>query len=175
MTYALPLLDEAKIVLTHMAPGMPPDFWWVTACILLILALTATVDAFTATIPEALIFIGIFAVVGLQGAYTTWDVAAQHLRLAIGAGALIWVINFAWYRKFGYDALGMGDAKWTMLAVACFGVMPVIFAWGLGAILASAFIGIMRLARYRVTKVTFAPFLFIGLCLGLFGARIGSF
>ncbi len=171
MIFAFPFLDKAQSVLVHMAPGMPPGYWWVTACVLLILALTATIDAFTAIIPDILIFLGLLAVTGTQGLYVSWDVAAHHLRQAIMAGGLIWIINLAWYRKFCYDALGMGDAKWTMLAVACFGVMPIVYAWGTGAILATIFIGAAWLARCPMTKVTFAPFLFVGLGVGLYAVR----
>jgi prepilin signal peptidase PulO-like enzyme (type II secretory pathway) len=174
MVWAFPLLDATKEVLIHAAPGMPPDFWWMTASVLGILALTATIDAFTETVPDGLIFLGLLAVTGTQGMAASWSVAALHLRQAIEAGLLIWVLNFLWYHKFHYDALGMGDAKWTMLAVACFGVMPVVIAWGLGAILAVIYIGGARLARYQVTQVTFAPFLFLGLAAGLYVVRFAS-
>jgi prepilin signal peptidase PulO-like enzyme (type II secretory pathway) len=171
MTFFPPFLNEAKVVLVHVAPGMPPETWWMTACVIFILALAATIDAFTALIPEALIFSGLLAVASVQGMYASWEIAALHLREAIIAGVLIWGINFAWFRKFRYDALGMGDAKWTMLAVACFGAEPVLVAWGIGSVLATILIGIFRLFRYRVTEVTFSPFLFIGLSVALFGLR----
>ncbi|MDR3425649.1 MAG: prepilin peptidase [Alphaproteobacteria bacterium] len=154
-----------------MAPNMPPDYWWVTGVVVFILALTATVDAFTATIPELLIFLGLLAVVGTQGRCASWEIAAQHLQQAVIAGLLIWAINFAWYCKFDYDALGMGDAKWTMLAVACFGVTPVLFAWGFGAVLAVIFMEAVRLVGYRISRVTFSPFLFISLGVGLYWVR----
>ena len=171
MISAFPLLDEARIVLEPMAPDMPPDFWWVTAGVLFVLALTAAIDAFTAIVPDVLIFLGLLALVGAQGVYASWEIAAHHLWLAIMAGGLIWIINLAWYRKFCYDALGMGDAKWTVLAVACFGVMPIVFAWGAGAVLATIFIGGAWLVRRPIARVAFAPFLLMGLGVGLFCLR----
>jgi len=171
MLFDFPFIDAAHTISAHAAPGMPPDFWAVTACVLAILALSATIDAFTSSVPDWLIFLGLFAVTATQGFFVSWEVAGVHLRTAVGAGLLIWTINFIWFKKFNYDALGMGDAKWTMLAVACFGLWPAIYAWGIGAILATIFIGAARLARYQVTQVTFAPFLFIGLCAGLYWIR----
>ena len=171
MSFFLPFLNEAKIVLIHVAPGMPPETWWMTACVLFILALAATIDAFTAIIPEALIFLGLFAITVVQGIFASWEIAGQHLREAVAAGFLIWGINHAWYYKFRYDALGMGDAKWTMLAVACFGAEAALVAWGIGSVLATIFIGVFRLFNYRITQVTFSPFLFIGLSVALYGLR----
>ena len=171
MTFACPLLDQAQVVLTHMAPGMPPAYMWVTALVLFLLALTATIDAFTSIVPDVFIFIGLVGVVATQGLVSSWEIALWNLGNALVFGAAIWAINFAWYRKFGYDALGMGDAKWSMLAVACFGNEPVLFSWGAGAVFATAFIGAARLFRYQVTKVTFAPFLLMGLGLGLYWIR----
>ena len=150
---------------------MPADYWWVTGGVLFILALAATVDAFTSLVPDGLILLGVIAVVGTQGRFDAWPLAAHHFAEALAAGFLIWGVNFAWYTKTHSDALGMGDAKWTVLAVACFGPEPALFAWGLGAILASCYIGIARLFRYQVSRVTFAPFLFLGLCCGLYWVR----
>ena len=171
MIFAIPYMNETKAVLIQVAPGMPPDFWWVTAGVLVILALTATVDAYRAIIPEVIIFSGLLAVTATQGLYASWDIAGHHLRQAVAAGLLFWAINFAWACKFRYDALGMGDAKWTMLAIACFGITPVVLAWGLGALLATALVGIMRLVNYRMTEITFSPFLLIGLGVGLYLVR----
>jgi prepilin signal peptidase PulO-like enzyme (type II secretory pathway) len=164
-------LGAVKNVVTAMAPAMPLDFWWVTALVLVLLALTATVDAFTSIVPDIFIFIGLVAVTSAQGLGASWSDAAQHLEQAIAAGVLIWAINALWHKKFKHDALGMGDAKWTMLAVACFGIMPAVFAWGVGSLLAVSFIGAAKLGNYTIRRVTFAPFLFVGLIAGLFWLR----
>jgi len=176
MIIRIPFFEEIQTVLLHMAPGMPPDLWWVTALVIFILALAATIDAYQAVIPDFLIFLGLLAVTATLGISSSWETAAAHLRQAIAAGALIWFINFLWESRFGYDALGMGDAKWTMLAVVCFGITPAIYAWCIGAILAVVFILLCRAIGYAVTAVTFSPFLFTGLILGLYRLRfIGGF
>ena len=54
----------------------------------------------------------------------------------------------------------MGDAKWTMLAVACFGIGLGLYSWAIGSVLATIYIGSFRLFKVQVTKVTFSPFLF---------------
>jgi len=169
--FVLPALDQAKTLFVQMAPGMPPHTWWVTASVALILALAATIDAFTEEIPQVMIFLGLFAITTVQGMAVSWTIAAQRLGGAVASGLLIWAINFAWFRKYRYDALGMGDAKWTMLAVACFGIDLGIYAWGLGSVLATFYIGLFRLFKYRVTKVTFSPFLFVALSVALYRVR----
>ena len=158
----------------QIAPLMPPDFWWVTAAVIVILAATAIIDAFTALVPDALILSGLIAVTAAQGFGLSWDIAALHLRHAIAAGIVIWAVNWLWFRFFGRDALGMGDAKWTMLAVACFGSAAALFAWGCGAVVAVIFIALMRVIRHRILHVTFAPFLLIGLCVGVYWLRFAE-
>jgi prepilin signal peptidase PulO-like enzyme (type II secretory pathway) len=168
MTFILPYIAMIKTVLVSIAPTIPPDAWWLTAFVLCILLLTATVDAFTSVVPDVLIFLGLVTLTATLGLNVSWDNAAQHLRQGLGSCLLIWIINLLWYKKFHHDALGMGDAKWTMLAVACFGFLPALFAWGMGAIIAVCYMLILRIAQYKLTRVTFAPFLFIGLLVGLY-------
>jgi prepilin signal peptidase PulO-like enzyme (type II secretory pathway) len=176
MAFAIPPFDAAPEIFVRMAPGMPPECWGVTACVLAILAFAAIFDSLTALIPEALIFFGLLAVTAAQGVFASWEIAAHHLQQAVAAGILIWLINYAWFKKFHADALGMGDAKWTMLAVACFGIEPAIMAWGVGSVLATIFIGLFRLFKHSVSAVTFSPFLFIGLGVALYrGSVLSSF
>ena len=172
MVFSFPLFDEAKLALVYAAPDMPPEYWWMVACIFFILAATAAVDAFTGIVPEALIFLGLLAITAVQGTVVSWDVAAHHLRMAVASGLFIWGVNFAWYKKFDQDAIGMGDAKWTMLAVACFGLDSALIAWGVGSVLATIFLGLFRLYKHRISRVTFSPFLFIGLSVALFGGSL---
>lgn len=166
------ILGSAKLIGLKATMDLPPEAWWVPALVLFILAAAAAVDAIRATIPDPLIFLGLVAITGLQGLYVSWPFAAQHLQLALIAGIGLWAINQLWYLTFKRDALGMGDAKWTMLAVACFGFMPVVFAWGFGACLAVLWMGFMRISGYRITRVYFAPFLFIGLLAGIYWLRL---
>ena len=165
------LLDRLKEILIHMAPGMPTGGWVITACILGALGLAALIDIFTGRIPDILIFFALAIVVGTQGMFGTWNLAAFHLAEALIAGFIIWIANEIWYRILRQDALGMGDAKWTILAVACFGLLPALFAWGLGAVLAVIFILAADIAQRKIARVTFAPFLFTGLCVGIYIVR----
>jgi prepilin signal peptidase PulO-like enzyme (type II secretory pathway) len=165
------VIEVTRTVMTVAAPGMPPGYWWVTASVVAILAMAATIDAFTTVVPDLLIFLGMVAVAGTQIMFGPLHDALRHLLLGAEAAVLIWAINFVWGLIYGYDALGMGDAKWTALAVTCFGVIAGCFAWGVGAVLAVIWIGFARLFRYKITRVTFAPFLFIGLSIGLWCIR----
>lgn len=153
---------------------MPPKAWWVPGLVLLILIAAAAIDAIKAYIPDALIFFGLLALTALQGMYVSWPFAAQHLTTAIIAGFGLWAINQGWYIAFKQDAIGMGDAKWTMLAVASFGLQPAIFAWGFGACLALVWMGCLRFVRYKITRVYFAPFLMLGLLAGIYVLRLRS-
>jgi prepilin signal peptidase PulO-like enzyme (type II secretory pathway) len=153
------------------APDFPPEAWWVPMIVIGILAAAAFVDAFTSSVPDPLIFVGLLAVTACQGMYISWPFAATQLSLAIAAGVIIWGVNQVWLWSFKQDAIGMGDAKWSMLAVSCFGVQPVLIAWGFGACLAILWIAGARLARYQINRVYFAPFLFLGLLAGMLWVR----
>lgn len=165
-------MSHIPILLLHMTPGLPSDLWWLPALVLFILGAAALIDTVSSTIPDPLIFAGLFAVTALQGFYISWPEAGTHLTYALGSALFVWAINQIWYRVTKGDAIGMGDAKWTMLAVSCFDFVPAVFAWGIGACLAVIWIGVTRLARYQVTRVYFAPFLFMGLCAGLWWLRL---
>lgn len=166
------LATTAQHMLQLVMPNMPPEAWWVGALILFTLGLAATIDAYTSTVPDPLIFTGLLALTGLQGYYVSWPFAAAHLTAALAAMFIIWTVNELWFRFFKQDALGMGDAKWTMLAVAGFGTMPALVAWGAGACLGVFWMGVMALLGYRTTRLYFAPFLFIGLLAGLYVLRL---
>ncbi|MDD3029949.1 MAG: prepilin peptidase [Alphaproteobacteria bacterium] len=167
MDTTVSFFESLKAVFIQAAPETPQECWPVTFFVIFILAVSAVRDALTKTIPEPLIFFGLFVSVAVLGFSDSWENAAHHLLLGIVACVIIWAINFAWYWKFGYDALGMGDAKWTMLAVTWFGVLPVAVAWGVGSVLATILIGTMRLFRRKIVRVAFSPFLFAGLGVGL--------
>lgn len=159
------------------APDLPPDAWWMPLLVLFVLGLSATIDALTGTIPDWIIFFGLAAVLVTQGLLMDWPFAAEHLRLAILVGFGLWLLNALWRRAVRGDAFGMGDAKWTMLAVACFGFAPALFAWGTAACLAVSWMGLTHVLQ-RKTKssqtqtVYFGPFLFIGLLIGLYWLRL---
>lgn len=163
---------STKALAIAAAPDVPPEAWWLPALVLAILGVGATVDAMTARIPDALIFLGLLAVTLTLGITVDWPFAAAHLRLAIVAGVGLWVLNELWRKQFEEDAYGMGDAKWTMLVVACFGFAPALFAWGAGACLSTVWIGGMTVAKRKIAHVYFGPFLFIGLLIGLYWLRL---
>ena len=156
--YILHILQAAAL---DSAPDLPPEAWWLPGLVLLILAAGATIDALTATIPDPIIFLGLLAVLLTQGIYMDWPFAAAHLRLAIVAGVGLWILNELWRKQFKEDAYGMGDAKWTMLVVACFGFPPALFAWGAGACLSVVWMGGMTLAKRPIVQIYFGPFLFM--------------
>jgi prepilin signal peptidase PulO-like enzyme (type II secretory pathway) len=166
--YASQFID----LIVRVNPVLPPEQWWMTATVFGILAAAALIDSFTATVPDLLLLGGLLAIAGMQGMYVSWSFAGHQLLLALESGALIFIINFLWFHFFHHDALGMGDAKWTMLAVSCFGIMPALYAWGIGACLAVVWMLGLKIVRYQVTRVYFVPFLFIGLLGGLWWVRL---
>jgi prepilin signal peptidase PulO-like enzyme (type II secretory pathway) len=151
---------------------MPPEIWWLSAVTLLILGAAALVDTVTSRVPDPLIFLGLLIVTATQGFYISWNFAAMHLALALASALVVWIINQLWYRVKKADAIGMGDAKWTMLAIACFDITPALFAWGFGACLATLGMGFMRATHKKIAHVYFAPFLFLGLLAGLYWLRL---
>ena len=167
--YVYGTLKEAVLAATN---GLPPEAAWLPLLVMFILAAAAAVDALTSSVPDPLVFLGLLAVTAAQGMYVSWPFAAWHLTVALFSAILIWGINQVWYQITKRDALGMGDAKWTMLAVACFDVTPVLIAWGFGACLALIWMGFVRIARFQITRVYFAPFLFFGLMAGIYWVRI---
>jgi prepilin signal peptidase PulO-like enzyme (type II secretory pathway) len=159
-------------LLAQTMPGMPVEIWWLAPAVLVLLGVAAGIDAFTARVPDPVIFLGLFVTTAAQGFATDWPIAARHLTIGFGAGFSIYALNQLWYRLKKSDALGMGDAKWTMLAVTCFGIAPAAIAWGLGAWLALSWMGLRRLAKKPMARVHFAPFLFAGLLAGIWWLRL---
>src|SRR6185312_381625 len=94
------------------------------------------------------------------------------LIIAFLSGITLYFINEIWFRAAKADALGMGDAKWTVLAVACFGGPPAVAAWIVGAWLGIGWLGLAKLAHHPIKRVHFTPFLFIGLVIGIYLLRI---
>jgi hypothetical protein len=169
------IIGFAYDFLSHSMLGISPEYWWLPALVLLVLGAAATVDAFTSNVPDPLVFIGLIAVIGMQGMLQSWPEASTHLMWAMGAAFALWALNHLWYMVKKQDAIGMGDAKWTMLAMAAFDVEPVLIAWGLGACLAVVWIGGMKILQRPIRHVYFAPFLFIGLIFGIYWARMRGF
>jgi prepilin signal peptidase PulO-like enzyme (type II secretory pathway) len=164
----IPIIRDIPSYALAAMPDIPLTLWWLPVVVIVILGLSACVDAMTARIPDSLIFLGLLAVTALLGIYVDWPTAAVHLRIAIAAGVGLWFLNILWVKSFGNDAFGMGDAKWTMLAVDCFGLLPALFAWGIGACLGVLWLGVLSLFGRKTKRVYFGPFLFIGLIVGVY-------
>lgn len=144
---------------------------WGPLFVLLILAGTAAWDARTGIIPNIPILIGAIAITAARFLENGWQDAALFFGLGFGTWVLIFLINEGWYRLFKKDAIGMGDAKWTALAVATFGPIASMFAWFAGSWLSLLWIGGSYLIGKRIKKVYFGPFLFFGLIIGLLVVR----
>ncbi len=143
--------------------------WVLPVVTLAILAVTALVDARTGRVPDAPILGGLVFVTALYGFTTDWPTAARHLEVGLGAMLGLYLLNQLYYRCRQRDALGMGDAKWTALAAATFGLPPVLYGWVFGAWLALLWMGLRHLLRRKkgAAALHFAPFLFLGLLGGL--------
>ncbi|MGB4102200.1 MAG: hypothetical protein WBK91_09895 [Alphaproteobacteria bacterium] len=130
-----------------------------------VLAGTAYVDARRGRVPDLPLLGGALAV----SVAMLWVQPPQMLlergALALAVGGAIWGGNELWYRWRGQDALGMGDAKWSMLAVLAFGMMPVLWAWAIGAWLALGWMAALRLMKRKIRRVYFAPFLCVALAV----------
>ncbi len=153
---------------------LPAEAWWLPGILLLILGSGAAYDAVRGRVPDGIILAGSVVALGTLGLYADWPEASHHLLWGLGASLLIWGVNQLYYRFLKHDAIGMGDAKWTLLAVIGFGWMPAAFAWIVGAWLGALWLtGAWLFAKARGRKnfrarVHFTPFLFLGLLAGLY-------
>ena len=166
------MFETIQTMCTASMPDMPPEAWWVAVLAILALSSSAVVDLVKGIVPDPIIFFGMIGIVAARGIFTTWPDAAHQMTWGLLAAAIVWGVNEFWNRSFKHDALGLGDAKWTMLAVTCFGALPVLFAWGLGAFMGSVWILSQKIARRKSIYVHFAPFLFAGLLVGIWAVRL---
>lgn len=144
---------------------------WLPLVVYLVLLGTAAWDARTGIVPN--IPLAVAALVFLMGSFIAdgWQETAIRGAWGVGAAVAIWAINEIWFRLFGRDAIGMGDAKWTALAIMPFGWFPALAAWFVGSWISVLWIGACYALRIKIRKVYFAPFLFCGLTVGLLIAR----
>lgn len=154
--------------------GYPPPLVFVPFLVLLFLAAAAFVDARTGKVPDALIGSGLLLSVASLAWGSGWFIGGERLLYVVASIYALKLINNLYYRLFNHDAFGFGDAKWTGLAVAGFGLAPVCWAWIVGAWLALFWMGLRSLwLKVHQTYgghsyVHFVPFLFSGLCLALY-------
>ncbi len=166
----LPTLHQIQNILVQMAPGMPHQFWWLTASVIIILVLTS-IAVFATRFPDFLLLSGLLAVIAVEGVFSSWKSSGEHLLQACAAGVFVVAIRFAWKAKIRYDTLAFRSAEWTALAVACFGILPLVYAWGVGVVLSCVLMLMLGLVNVRKGDVTFLPFLLIGLGVGLYSVR----
>ncbi len=179
-----PLIDalasRSPAVFARLTEGLPQQAWWIPFLALLVLGGTSLYDARKGRVPDLPVFLGLLATIGALGFFTSWSFAGGRLALGFGAAIVLWGVNQLYYNWQKQDAIGMGDAKWTALAVAAFGIKPAVFAWVIGAWLGLLWLALDGLARLvfglfrsskkreRPLRVHFAPFLFLGLLAGFY-------
>ncbi len=161
------MLEHLTDALTKAALFAAPEAWWVGAIALILLSAAAAIDARSGRIPDILVLPGVAIVTFGRGIYNGMPEADDRLLQGFIAAALVWVINQIWRRLTGNHALGMGDGKWSWLAVTTFGPLSVAVAWGIGACLASMRIIVGHIRGEPTVYVHFAPYLMIGLALAL--------
>lgn len=168
-------LHAVHHTLEKIAFGLPAEAFFVPLVILYILSAAALVDARTGRIPDPFILGGLLFLVTMDGLFVNWPFAASRLALGLGAAFALWAVNQLWFKAFGHDSIGMGDAKWTALAVAAFHIKPVLMAWFIGALLGIVWLALLWFwalltGREKPSHIHFAPFLLIGLTVGLMRA-----
>lgn len=147
--------------------------WWLSVPLWLCLGYSAWIDGRTGRVPNKILFPGaIYCLVVLGflafqklSILASLDFIGFRFLSALAVGAVFWLFNEVWWRWKRQDAIGMGDAKWSALAVLGFGVLPVLWAWSIAAWLGLGWIGLKKLKRRKTEVIYFAPFLFIGLVL----------
>ena len=154
--------------LFFLSPFAP---WPAGLIALLALIYTAWADARTGTVPSkpllaaaAILLAGICWQKAWEAEWQgmSWQVG-RLLLPALAFYAAIWSLNMMWKGLYKHDALGMGDASWSMLACLAYGWRAVAFAWGAGAVIAILFLGTRKLLGKTHGHVYFVPFLLIGL------------
>ena len=93
----------------------------------------------------------------------------QRALPAIFALFVLWAFNEIYFKICQQDAFGMGDAKWSGVAVFAFGLKTVFWTWCVGAWLGLAWMGARKLLGFvwpplkPEERLHFTPFLFLGL------------
>jgi prepilin signal peptidase PulO-like enzyme (type II secretory pathway) len=173
-------MDIAEVV-KILTAGYPPQVWYVPSILLFILAVTSLVDARTGRVPDLPIIVGVMGGIGCLAWFFGWLPAGERLLYAIAAVLGLKFVNNFYYKLFKQDAFGFGDAKWTGLAVVAFGIVPVLWAWAVGAWLGLMWMALrwgcrwIARAQGQAGYVHFAPFLLLGLLATLFKAWLLPF
>ena len=166
------VIEYFSTCLQRSAPVLPAQLWWLSGLCLLVLLALAIIDARSHRVPDAIVLAGLAGVRSVLAIFGSIPFAAAHLFKAVVAAFVIFAVNQLWFTVFKHDALGMGDAKWTGLAVSVFGFLPLIYAWGIGAVTASLSIGLHSIMRRPIRRLAFVPYLFIGLVGAILWLRL---
>lgn len=144
---------------------LPADLpLWAGAFAMLALLYTAVVDARTGLVPPLpLALSAMVLMIGLIDSHSSRAVSAPLYALLFYIG--IFLVNELHYRITQRDALGMGDAHWSLVCVLAFGVPITLMAWGVGAWLGLAWLGMRRILKKPAQQVYFVPFMTAALLL----------
>ncbi|MEJ0061921.1 MAG: prepilin peptidase [Alphaproteobacteria bacterium] len=153
------IIPSPAHLLTHAASPWLAVFLWA------MLGWTAFIDARSGRVPDRLLIAGAAGAALAMAILMPPSFLLARLVAAVICGGIIWALNELWYYFRKRDALGMGDAKWSMLAAFGFGAAPVLWAWVAAAWLGLGLIGVMRLIGRPLKRVHFAPFLLVGLAI----------
>lgn len=168
-------MEQVRAFFVQIAATLPEHSMWVSVLILAILGGTAAYDAWTGRIPDQAIFGGIIVSLLWNGFERGWEHAAHMLAVGLVFGFAIYALNQLYFLISRRDAIGMGDAKWSALAAMNFGWKIVAMAWVVGAWLGLAYLAMvtlflkMRKKGQKLSYIHFAPFLFTGLLVVLWG------
>lgn len=144
-----------------LSPHVP---LWAGTVALLALTITAVVDARTGLVPPLpLAFASLALIAGLILQDSPRALSAPLYALLFYAA--IFLINEVHFKLTGRDALGLGDAHWSLVAVLAYGVPLTLMAWGVGAWLALLWLGARRVLGKPAGHVYFVPFLLVALLL----------
>lgn len=142
------------------------------ACVWLVLVSTAWIDGRTGRVPDKYLLVGFVAALAAcilaslhNPSGTPLTFILTPLAAALAFGAFIWGVNELWFRWRKQDALGMGDAKWSVVAALACGIVPVLWAWALAAWLGLAWLGLSRWRGAARPHLHFTPFLCAALLL----------
>lgn len=147
------------MLVTYFAALVPTDMpLWVAIAVWAALLYTAIVDARTGLVPPVpLALAGLVVMTCLIVDQSSRATAAPLAALLFYIG--IFLINEIHYSLTKRDALGLGDAHWSLVATLAFGAPAVLMAWGVGAWLAILWLGLRRMMGRPAGQVYFVPFL----------------
>lgn len=161
-------------VMALLPPDYPENLWYVPAVILALLGLMALIDARTGRIPDVPLGLGFLFAVGVSAWHETWWGAGWRVGIAVAAFILLKLFNDLFLHLWRRDAFGMGDVKWTAVAIIPFGLTNLLFAWVLAAWLGLIWLALRYVAGFiwphlrSEGYIHFAPFLFIALVVKLY-------